>query len=373
MVKFNNLNAQWLEIKNEAIPEIEELFETSQFILGPQVQKFEAAFAEYSGCKYGIGVSNGGDAIKIAAHALNLDEDLHVFMTANTFVATWIYIKEAYPKAKITLVDVDDHGQTDVNQLDQYLASAVTPAGRKECLIVAVHMYGCCDAIDDIQEVASKYNCPILEDVAQAQGSKSPQGTIAGSVGQIAAFSLYPGKNLGAAGDAGIITTNREDLAEKCELLRNYGSRQKYIHEEIGYNHRLDSIQAIILYWKLQKLDEWNKSRSLIARKIRSEIINDSVKWMLTDNMLQVYHILPVLLKDSKNRNAFMDHLADNSIECGIHYPVPIYKMPFYEKVAPDPIQAGEHSEKMVSLPIHPFLNNGEILQIAKAINTFGD
>tara|TARA_B100000929_G_scaffold3156_1_gene2682 strand:- start:1485 stop:2612 length:1128 start_codon:yes stop_codon:yes gene_type:complete len=375
MVKFNNLNAQWLEIKNEAIPEIEELFKTSQFILGPQVQRFEEAFAEYCGCKYGIGISSGTEAIKIAAKSLSLcerGEIVQVFMPANTFVATWFAIREAYPNANINLVDIDNYGQIDTQKLEHKISQRRWSPSQR-CLIVAVHMYGCCDSIDNVRRLASKYNCTILEDASQAHGSRSPQSAVAGSVGKISAFSLYPGKNLGAAGDAGIITTNCENLAEKCRLLRNYGSKQKYVHEEIGYNHRLDSIQAIILYWKLQRLATWNKSRSLVADKIKLEVVNNRVEWMLTDNPLQVYHILPILLKDFKNRNAFTGHLTDNSVEHGIHYPIPIHKMPFYQKVESDLVQTEKYSEKMVSLPIHPFLSDVEILQITKAINTFGD
>ncbi|SVA51438.1 uncharacterized protein METZ01_LOCUS104292 [marine metagenome] len=379
MVKFNNLNAQWLEIKDEAIPEIEELFKTSQFILGPQVERFEESFAEFCSCDYGIGVSNGTDAIKIAAKALDLGDAPGIFMPANTFVATWLAVREAYPNSQITMVDIDRYGQIDTKKLERNIINYRDSGGR-DCLVVAVHMYGCCDAIDETSRIANNYNyrdglhrCAVLEDASQAHGAKSPKGTLAGSVGEISAFSLYPGKNLGAAGDAGIITTNCENLAGKCRLLRNYGSKQKYVHEEIGYNHRLDSIQAIILYWKLQRLAVWNKSRSLVADKIKLEVVNNRVGWMLTDNPLQVYHILPFLLKDFKNRNAFIDHLTDNSVEYGIHYPIPIHKMPFYQKVESDLVQTEECSERMVSLPIHPFLSDVEILQIAKAINTFGD
>ena len=363
-IKFNNLNAQWLAIKDQAMPEIEELFETSQFILGPQVERFEKSFAEFCFCDYGIGISNGTDAIKIAAKALELDDSPNVFMPANTFVATWLAVKEAYPKCQIKMVDTDQNGQMDTDKLQNIVS--------KNSLIVAVHMYGCCDNLDTIKKIADKNSCFLLEDASQAHGAKTVRGTPAGSVGDISAFSLYPGKNLGAAGDAGIIVTNNENLAEKCRMLRNYGSKEKYIHEEIGHNHRLDSIQAIILYWKLQELDEWNKSRSVAATKIKSQINNDQVTWMLTDNPLQVYHILPILLKDSENRNAFMKHLDYNSIEYGIHYPVPIHKMPFYKYPESQLVRTEEYAKRMVSLPIHPFLKDEEILHIVDAINTFG-
>jgi len=368
MVKFNDLNAQWLAIKDQAMPEIEKLFGTSQFILGPQVKRFEDAFAEFCSCDHGIGISNGTDAIKIAAKALELNDDVRVFMPANTFVATWLAIKEAYPNSQITMVDIDENGQIDTRKLEQYIKSH-RMMGNEDCLIVAVHMYGCCDAIDETLSIANNYDCPILEDASQAHGARSPQGTLAGSAGEIAAFSLYPGKNLGAAGDAGIITTNNEKLAEKCRMLRNYGSKQKYIHEEAGYNNRLDSIQAIVLYWKLKKLDEWNKTRSKIAQTIKSKTNNKNIQWILGDNPDQVYHILPVLL-NSQNRSAFIKFLDDYSIESGIHYPIPVHKMPFVLEDEDLPI-AEEFANRMVSLPIHPFLKNTEIEYLIDCLNSY--
>ena len=376
-ILFNNLNAQWLAIKDQAMPEIEKLLETSQFILGPQVKRFEEAFAGFCSCDHGIGVSNGTDAIKIASKALELDDSPRVFMPANTFVATWLAARDAYPNGRITMVDIDNHGQMDTKKLEQHIKK-YRDQGGKDCLVIAVHMYGCCDAIDEISRIANNYNyrdglyrCALLEDASQAHGAKSPQGTLAGSVGEIAAFSLYPGKNLGAAGDAGMITTNNEKLAEKCRMLRNYGSRKKYIHEEIGYNNRLDSIQAIILYWKLKQLDEWNKARSQIAQKIKSKINNKNIQWMLGDNPNQVYHIMPVLL-NSENRSVFMQFLGDHSIECGIHYPVPIHKMPFFledKKLS----RTEDYANRMVSLPIHPFMKEEEVKYVCDTLNTYKD
>jgi len=375
VIKFNNLNAQWLAIEDQAMPEIEELFASSQYILGPQVKRFEDSFAEYAQCEYGIGISNGTDAIKIAAKALELEGHIQVFMPANTFVATWLAIKEAYPDSTINMVDIDENGQMDTDKLDEQIGDW-RYLGAANCLIVPVHMFGCCDTIDEVFNIAKKYNqenrrCPVLEDASQAHGAISRNGSVAGSVGDISAFSLYPGKNLGAAGDAGIITTNDKQLAEKCKMLRNYGSKKKYIHEEVGYNHRLDSIQAIILYWKLKKLDEWNRARSEIAQKIKLKINNKRIQWMLNDNQNQVYHIMPVLLK-SENRRVFMEFLNDNSIECGIHYPVPIHKMPFFLG-GERPSRTEDYANRMVSLPIHPFLCDEEIDYLVDCINRYED
>ncbi len=366
MIKFNNLNLQWQQIRDKALPEVEELFESCQFILGPQVERFEKAFAQYCSCKHGVGISNGTDAIKIAAKALELTESVQVFMPANTFVATWLAIKEAYPQSNVVMIDIDKNGQMDTGKLEEAVSKS---EGQK--LIVAVHMYGCCDNIDDISRIATDNDCLILEDASQAHGSRSKNGTLAGSIGEISAFSLYPGKNLGAAGDAGIIVTNSEKLATKCKMLRNYGSREKYIHEEIGYNNRLDTIQAIVLYWKLKNLNKWNKSRSASANYVKVMLDNPEVKWMLTDNVNQVYHILPVLLPNQEKRNAFMKYLSDNNIQSGIHYPIPIHKMPFYKSKEESLFITENYSERIVSLPIHPFLKDQELATLVQVINKF--
>lgn len=368
MIKFNDLNAQWKVIKDDAMPEIQELFETSQFILGPHVERFEKAFATFCSCQFGIGISNGTDAIKIAAKALNLGDTPKIFMPANTFVATWLAVKEAYPKGDIIMVDIDSNGQMDLERLEMgWLKTNKNP----NTLIVAVHMFGCCDILGKLKKLSKKYNCLMLEDASQAHGSLSSECQVAGSVGDISAFSLYPGKNLGAAGDAGIITTNNERLAKKCRMLRNYGSEEKYIHKEIGFNHRLDSLQAIILYWKLKHLERWNDNRSAIATKIKTGLKNKHVKWMLTHNTSQVYHILPVLLENEKKRNVFTKYLDDNNIQNGIHYPIPIHKMPFYEKLEKNLDRTEDYSKRMVSLPIHPFLTDNEIEYVLKIINQF--
>lgn len=368
MIKFNNLNLQWQQIKDKALPEVEELFESCQFILGPQVERFEEAFAQYCSCKHGVGISNGTDAIKIAAKALELTESVQVFMPANTFVATWLAIREAYPQSNIVMIDIDENGQMDTDKLKEAVSKS---EGQK--LIVAVHMHGCCDNIDEISRIATESDCLILEDASQAHGSRSKNGTLAGSVGKISAFSLYPGKNLGAAGDAGIIVTNSEKLATKCKMLRNYGSKEKYIHEEIGYNNRLDTMQAIVLYWKLKHLTKWNNSRAVSANYIRLMLSNPRVKWMLTDNIHQVYHILPVLLENKDKRSEFMKYLNDNNIQCGIHYPIPIHKMPFYEKQETDLGRTENYADRIVSLPIHPFLTQEELETIVQVINNFGE
>tara|TARA_Y100001937_G_C7130192_1_gene336939 strand:+ start:2280 stop:3416 length:1137 start_codon:yes stop_codon:yes gene_type:complete len=377
MIQFNDLKSQWAEIKQSVLPEIEELFESSQFILGPQVERFEKSFADFCSCDYGIGVSNGTDAIKIAAKSLELTSSVQVFMPANTFVATWLAIKEAYPQSDIIMIDIDENGQMDTDKLQDAIEvrggflSGTNDKFERDKLIVAVHMYGCCDNIDKISKIATEANCMILEDASQSHGARSKNGTLAGSVGEISAFSLYPGKNLGGAGDAGIIVTNNEKLATKCKMLRNYGSKQKYIHEEIGYNNRLDTMQAIILYWKLKHLAKWNKSRAVSAEYINLSLDNHRVRWMLTSNINQVYHILPVLLEDKQKRNQFMKHLNENSIQCGIHYPIPIHKMPFYKKEELYLKRTEDYADRIVSLPIHPFLKQQELEKIVHTINNF--
>lgn len=380
MIKFNDLNAQWLAIKDQAMPEIEELLKTSQFILGPQVERFEKVFASYSECKYGIGVSNGTDAIKIAAKALGLKHNTHIFMPANTFVATYLAAKEAYPNAKIHMIDIYEDGSMNLDLLqmniDQVNSNAIIHNESIDKLVIAVHMFGNCDNLDKIYNICTDTQSKLLEDASQAHGAMSLDGNVAGSVGDISVFSFYPGKNLGAAGDAGIIVTNHKNLYDKCQLLRNYGSTQKYIHVEEGYNHRLDTIQAIILYHKLHKLDGWNSQRKAHAAKIIKGITCplDATNWitpMQEISQRQVYHILPILVSNKSTRPNFITYLTKNNIPHGIHYPIPIHKMSFYSNNNDNLPITESYADRMVSLPIHPFLSDTEINSIINTINQF--
>lgn len=369
-VLFNNLGKQWEVIKEDVKPRLDLLFKQSNFINGVPVAEFEENFARYIGTKYAIGISNGTDALKIALEALNVESPCGVIIPANTFVATILaitYLCEL--KADIQLIDCDEYFQIDTNLLEKCLKEKRKKW--KSCVIIPVHLFGHPADIKRIIELANEYDCKILEDSSQSHGALVDNKKV-GSFGDISAFSLYPGKNLGAAGDAGVITTNNEELCQKCKSLRNYGSSKKYYYDFKGYNHRLDTIQAIVVDEKLKHLDNWNNMRIEVAKKL-SDRMKDS-DHIITPKLApyadkNVFHIYAILIK---NRNELQKHLNDNGIQTVIHYPVPIQKTkPFSYLDQQDNPKTIRFADEMLSLPIHPFLEDEEIEFITTTIDNF--
>ncbi|MHA2287765.1 MAG: DegT/DnrJ/EryC1/StrS family aminotransferase [Promethearchaeota archaeon] len=354
-VLFNNLAKQWDVIKDDTKPRLDLLFEQSNFIGGAPVGQFEENFANYIGTKYAIGISNGTDALKVALEALNVDSPCGVIIPANTFVATILAITYVCKlKADIQLIDCDKYFQMDANLLEKCLKENRNKW--KSCVIIPVHLFGHPADIKRIVELASEYDCKILEDSSQSHGALVNNKKV-GSFGDISAFSLYPGKNLGAAGDAGVITTDNEDLYQKCKSLRNYGSSKKYYYDFKGYNHRLDTIQAIIVDEKLKHLDTWNNMRIEVAKKFSDQMKDfDNV---ITPELASyaeknVFHIYAILIKD---RNELQKYLNENGIQTVIHYPIPIQKTkPFSYLDHFNNKNTIQFADEMLSLPMHPFL-----------------
>lgn len=365
-IEFNNLKAQWDAVKVDCLNDINSLFEQSHFILGNQVNEFEKKFAEFIGCKYAVGVSNGTDAIKLAAQSLDLKGRILFIIPSNTFVATIFGAEQAYPNADFEMIDCNEYYQLDMDLLEKRLSQV--HHNYDNIVVIPVHLYGYTVDIDRLKEVCLKYNSLILEDSSQSHGAEY-KGLKTGSFGDVAAFSLYPGKNLGAAGDAGIITTNNIDIYNRLIKLRNLGSSEKYIHTIKGSNHRLDTIQAIILKHKLEFLNQWNQMRRDVVHIFESEINNPLIiKPKTPDNCLPVHHIYPILVE---NREKFINYLTNKGIQSGIHYPVIISKMEMYLNNFSIDQKAYEFSKKMVSIPIHPFLTQEEIYYICEQINKY--
>jgi len=369
-VLFNNLGKQWEVIKEEVKPRFDLLFKQSNFINGAPVGEFEEHFAQYIGTKYAVGISNGTDALKVALEALNVDSPCGVIIPANTFVATILAITYLCKlKADIQLIDCDEYFQIDVNLLEKCLKEKRNTW--KSCVIIPVHLFGHPTDIKRIVELANEYDCKVLEDSSQSHGALV-EGKKVGCFGDMSAFSLYPGKNLGAAGDAGVITTNSEELYQKCKSLRNYGSSVKYYYDFKGYNHRLDTIQAIIVDEKLKHLDKWNDMRIEVAKKLNDQLKDN--EQVITPKLApyaekNVFHIYTILIK---NRNELQKYLNDNEIQSGIHYPVPIQKTkPFNYLDHYDNRNAIRFADEMLSLPMHPFLEDKEIEFITSTINNF--
>lgn len=365
-IAFNDLKAQWDLIKEECNKGINDLFNRSNFILGDSVKEFEELFATYSQCEYAVGVSNGTDALKLAAQSLNVNGSTLVIAPANTFIATVAGIEQGIPQADFELIDCDKYFQIDLNYLEKTLANK--HKDYSNIIIVPVHLYGYVCDMDALMNLAKKYDCLVIEDASQAHGAKW-KGKTVGSFGNVAAFSLYPGKNLGAAGDAGIVTTNNEYIYNRLLKLRNLGSAKKYLHDIKGGNHRLDTIQAIILKEKMKYIEEWNQSRRQVVKQYEKHINNNLVEIpSLKEGCLPVHHIYPVIVSD---RDSFTSHLDKNEIQWGLHYPNCIEEMPMYKNLYTPNEKSIDLSRKMVSLPIHPFIKKEEIEHLCKTINSY--
>lgn len=369
-IMFNNLSKQWDMIKEDVTPRLEALFKKSDFIGGKAIGEFEENFAQYCGIKYAVGVSNGTDALKLSLAAFEVESPCGVIIPANTFIATALpvtYISNI--TYDLILVDCDEYYQIDVELLELYLKKNRNKW--KSCIIIPVHLYGHPSNMKRILEIAEEFNCFILEDSSQAHGAMVLNKKV-GGIGDISAFSLYPGKNLGAAGDAGVITTNNEKLYKKVKSLRNYGSSEKYHYDFKGWNNRLDTIQAIIVDEKLKHLDKWNDMRIEKAKKYddlfkdNNEIITPKTAPYINK---QVYHIYAIRVEE---RDKLQTYLTKHNIPTIIHYPIPIEKTkPFKHLEHFDNKKAKQYANELLSLPMHPFLTEEEIEYIVERIKTF--
>ena len=290
-ILFNDLKPQWDSIKDKALYEINDLFETSDFINGKKVKFFEDEFCIWNKCKYSVGVSNGTDGLEIAARVLNLNNKIAIYIPANTFIATFTGMYKAYPNADYFLIDCDSNYLMDIDRLEFVINN--NHMDYDHSVVVPVHLYGASVDMVKLLKLKSKYNIYIIEDCSQAHGAITNTNSNVGNDGDIGVFSLYPGKNLGAAGDAGIVVTNNKDYYNLLLSYRNLGMTKKYHHDFFSGNHRLDTIQAIILSNKLNYFDEWTNKRIHVAKKYNELIVNSKIlKPNLPNYCLKhVYHI----------------------------------------------------------------------------------
>jgi len=360
-VSFAETNRQ---IKQEIKSAFESTFDSQWYILGENVKKFEKEFASFCETKHCIGVSNGLDALFLSLKALDIGPGDEVIVPANTYIASALAV--SYTGATPVFVEPS---VTTYNIDPARIEEAITPATRA---IMPVHLYGQCCEMDAIMEIAARNNLYVVEDNAQAQGAMY-KGKITGSFGHINATSFYPGKNLGALGDAGAITTNSDELAEKIRMLRNYGSKEKYHHEIVGYNMRLDELQAAFLSVKLKYLTQWTEQRQKIA-----EWYFESLKGFrgvtlpkIVDNASHVYHLFVIRVAE---RDKLKDYLLDRDISTLIHYPIPPYRQNAYSslEIGKDnyPI-ANEISNSCLSLPLWPGMTQEHVVHIANQIESF--
>lgn len=332
------------------------------YILGPEVARFEKKFAAFCGAEYALGVSNGLDALFIALKAMNIGPGDEVIVPGNTFIATWLAVSQV--GAKLIPVDADiETGQMSVD----LLTKALDQNKNVKCVIL-VHLYGAMGDVAGIQKLCQKHGTYLLEDAAQAHGSVF-QGKKAGAWGDVAAFSFYPGKNLGALGDAGAVVSRHKDLIEKMSLLRSYGSTKKYYHDVEGYNHRLDELQAAILSEKMEYLDRWNETRAKQVAYYQAKFKSISgLKFFSSRADSTAWHLFVLLVKD---REGLRSYLAEQGIETLSHYPIACHNSGAYKHLGVTdqelPISA-QIARECLSLPMGPHLKNEQIQKVVDAV-----
>ncbi len=362
-VPFVDLQIQYHELKAGIDAAMQQVLDTSSYILGPAVAEFEDAFADYCGVSEAIGVDSGYSAVELALRANGVGPGDEVITQANTFIATVLPVLNA--GAKPVLVDIDpDNYNLDPGRLE----AAITPATKA---IVAVHLYGHPADMDPILAIARRHNLVVIEDAAQAHGARY-HGRRTGGLGHTAAFSFYPTKPLGAFGDAGAVTTNDPEVAERVRLLRNLGQPVKYLHTMRGFNFRLDSLQAAVLRQKLTRLDAWNAERRHVARRYDQGLAGLPLATPAEASWAEhVYHLYVIR---TARRDDLQKHLADRGVATALHYPVPLHAQ---EALADLGYQPGDFpiterfAQEILSLPMYSGMTEADQDHVIQAIRQF--
>ncbi len=362
-VPFVDLQAQYQSLAEEMTTAVGGVMERCDFILGGKVTEFEEMFADYCDVAHGVGVDSGYSALELLVMAYGIGPGDEVITAANTFIATTLAISNT--GATPVLVDCDPRT---FNIDPTKIEAAITPRTKG---IMPVHLYGQPADMDPIMALAEKYNLVVIEDASQAHGALY-KGRRVGSIGHAAGFSLYPGKNLGAYGDAGIVVTNDADIAEKIRMLRNLGMKIKYHHEIKGFNRRLDTMQAAVLCVKLPHLDGWNENRRRVAAEYDRALEGLPLTRPYVPGWAEpVFHLYVVRVAD---REGLQKHLNERGIASGMHYPIPIHQLEAYEELPYEtgdfPVTEGYASE-ILSLPIFPELTTEQVGLVAEAIREY--
>ena len=362
MIKFYSINKSDFKIKNKIINSIKNVIRKNNFILGNEVFDFEKKFSKFCNSKFAISCSNGTDAITLALLSLNLKKSSEVILPAMTYASTFYAVINAGLKPILVDINFDDP-LINIDNIKKNITD-------KTRVIIPVHLYGSVVDISSLRKRISK-KIYIIDDCAQAHGAKFDDKKKVGgeNVSDISTFSLYPGKNLGAYGDAGVITTNNLKLSERIKKIRNIGAKKKFKHETLGFNNRLDTLQAAILIHKLRRLNKLNKNRIIISRIYRKKILNPKIK-LINYSKFSVFHQFVIRVK---NRNNFIKYMMKNKIETGLHYPHTINQMKFYKKNFRNMNfpNAEILAKECVSLPIDPMLKKHEVNYIIQIINKF--
>lgn len=361
MIEFLDLQAPYLELKQELDEAISRVVSSGWFIGGPEVDNFETDYAKYCGANYAVGVANGLDALYLALRAMDVGPGDEVVVPSNTYIATWLAVSQCAATPVPVEPDV-----TTYNIDPGLIESAITSRTK---VILPVHLYGQPADLDPILKIARRHGLKVLEDGAQSHGARY-HGKRIGAHGDAVAWSFYPGKNLGAMGDGGAVTTNDERIADRIRVLRNYGSRVKYVNEVQGYNSRLDPLQAAILRVKLKVLDEWNARRARVSSRYNAEMnVPEMVLPTTLSGADSVWHLYVVR---HPRRERLQQALHKAGVGTLIHYPIPPHLQAAYaaegfgEKSFP---LAELLASEVLSLPMGPALTEEQVKQVIVAVN----
>lgn len=360
-VPFLDVGATYRELKVDINLAITRVLESGVFVQGEEVRLFENEFAEYTGANHCVGVGNGLEALRLALRAVGVATGDEVLVPSHTFIATWLAVTQC--GATPVGIDTEPNGfNIDVQSIERAISSRTKA-------IVMVHLYGLPSPIDEILQIARRNNLMVVEDAAQAHGAVYQNRRI-GSHSDIISWSFYPGKNLGAFGDGGAVTTNNAEFAERVRTESNYGSRLKYQHNILGTNSRLDPLQAAILRVKLQSLDAWNNRRRRVASHYIQELgLNSGSAYSQSAIRDSSWHLFVI---ETRERDQLRDFLAAQGIETLIHYPVPPHSQRAYGELHPGMryLRTEQLASKVLSLPIGPHMEDAAVSSVVDAIQS---
>jgi dTDP-4-amino-4,6-dideoxygalactose transaminase len=361
-VDFLNVLQTNLDVKDEIFEAIQRVVESGVYIGGSEVSEFECDYSKYVSSSYCVGVGNGLDAIRLSLQAIGVGPGDEVIVPAHTFIATWLAVNQC--GAEAVPIEPEAHGYNiDPLKLEEKI-------NKKTKAIIVVHLYGVPANLPEILRIARRNGVRVVEDAAQAHGALI-DGQRIGAHSDAVAWSFYPGKNLGGIGDAGAVTTNDKKIAEKIRCIANYGSTSKYEHIEIGFNSRLDPIQAAVLKVKLRYLEGWNTKRKAVAEYYISELGDKYIPWKKHDAMKgSVWHIFPI---ETRKRDELKQVLADNGISTLVHYPKPPHLQTAYkDQFLTTSLPLTEFKcSRLLSLPIGPYMSNESVDHVVKVLNGF--
>lgn len=361
MIDFLNLQKINARFRDEILSSVEKVLDSGWYVSGEENKNFCEEFSKYCGVKHTVGVANGMNALELIIRGYNFGKNDEIIVPSNTYIASILAISENGCTPVLVEPDIKTY-----NINPDLIEEKIT--GRTKAIMV-VHLYGQAVQMKKIWELARKYNLKIIEDAAQAHGARYCE-KFAGSLGDAAGFSFYPGKNLGCLGDGGAVTTSDARLAEKVTALHNYGSFKKYHNLYKGINSRLDEIQAAVLRVRLKYLDQDNVRRRQISQYYRENINNEKI--ILASTYSEESHVWHVFAVRTKNRDKFQDYLRQQGIQTVIHYPIPPHKQPVYKEWnhLSFPITEQIHKE-IISLPISPVMTDAEVEEVVKIVNRY--